>query len=122
MLSVIIPAFNEEKTLAQVIDRVTALPLRPRSAVVDLVGTTTQLVVSTLNANSSGIDIRGTNGGTGNTLPLTNSWFPLARGSVYVYDGQKDGKQARDVMTVTRKTRTITGIRAAAVAHRLHLG
>ena len=52
---------------------------------------------------------------------ITNSWFPLARGSVYVYDGQKDGKQARDVMTVTRKTRTITGIRAAAVADRLFL-
>lgn len=29
MLSVIIPAFNEEKTLAQVLDRVLALPLRP---------------------------------------------------------------------------------------------
>src|SRR4051812_47329296 len=34
MLSVIIPAFNEEKTLAQVIDRVTALPLRPQVIVV----------------------------------------------------------------------------------------
>lgn len=30
MLSVIIPAFNEEKTLAQVLDRVLALPLRPQ--------------------------------------------------------------------------------------------
>jgi glycosyltransferase involved in cell wall biosynthesis len=29
MLSVIIPAFNEEKTLAQVLDRVLALPLKP---------------------------------------------------------------------------------------------
>jgi hypothetical protein len=52
---------------------------------------------------------------------ITNSWFPLARGSVYVYDGQKDGKQARDVMTVTRKVKTITGIRAAVVADRLFL-
>src|SRR3982750_3768162 len=34
MLSVIIPAFNEEKTLAQVIDRVLALPLRPELIVV----------------------------------------------------------------------------------------
>src|SRR3954471_14063416 len=34
MLSVIIPALNEEKTLAQVIDRVLALPLRPQVIVV----------------------------------------------------------------------------------------
>jgi hypothetical protein len=52
---------------------------------------------------------------------VTNPWFPLARGSVYVYDGQKDGKQARDVMTVTRKAKTIAGIRAAVVADRLFL-
>jgi hypothetical protein len=52
---------------------------------------------------------------------VTNSWFPLARGSVYVYDGQKDGKRARDVMTVTRKVKTITGIRAVVVADRLFL-
>src|SRR3954466_10221369 len=30
MLSVIIPAFNEEKTLAEVLDRVLALPSRPQ--------------------------------------------------------------------------------------------
>ena len=34
MLSVIIPALNEEKTLAQVLDRVLALPLRPQVIVV----------------------------------------------------------------------------------------
>src|SRR5690242_1017880 len=47
---------------------------------------------------------------------IDNPWFPLARGSVYVYDGQKDGKPARDVMTVTRKTKLIAGIRALPVA------
>ena len=36
---------------------------------------------------------------------------PVGRGSVYVYEGQKDGKQARDVMTVTQKTKVIAGIR-----------
>ena len=44
-----------------------------------------------------------------NSSLITNSWFPLARGSVYVYDGQKDGKQARDVMTVTARTKTSPG-------------
>lgn len=34
MLSVIIPAYNEERTLAQVIDRVLALPMRPEVIVV----------------------------------------------------------------------------------------
>src|SRR5262245_62940885 len=52
---------------------------------------------------------------------INNPWFPLARGSVYVYDGQKDGKTARDVMTVTRRTKTIAGIRALPVADRLFL-
>lgn len=34
MLSVIIPAYNEEKTLAQVLDRVLSLPLKPQVIVV----------------------------------------------------------------------------------------
>ena len=52
---------------------------------------------------------------------VTNQWFPLARGSVWVYEGQEAGKQSRDVMSVTRKVKTITGIRAAVVADRLFL-
>jgi hypothetical protein len=56
-----------------------------------------------------------------NSSLITNTWFPLARGSVYVYEGQKDGKAARDVMTVTRKVKTITGIRAVVVKDRLFL-
>jgi hypothetical protein len=56
-----------------------------------------------------------------NSTLITNVWFPLARGSVYVYDGQKDGKSARDVMTVTHKTKMITGIRALPVSDRLYL-
>jgi hypothetical protein len=56
-----------------------------------------------------------------NSNLINNSWFPLARGSIYVYEGQKDGKAARDVMTVTRKVKTITGIRAAAINDRLFL-
>ena len=52
---------------------------------------------------------------------VTNTWFPLARGSVWVYQGQQDRKQSRDVMKVTRKTKTITGIRVAVVADRLFL-
>ena len=56
-----------------------------------------------------------------NSNLVTNSWFPLVRGSVYVYDGQKDGRAARDVMTATPGVRTITGIRAAVIHDRLFL-
>ena len=52
---------------------------------------------------------------------IDNVWFPLAKGSIWVYDGQKDGKQARDVMTVTPKVKLIAGIRAAVVHDRLFL-
>jgi hypothetical protein len=56
-----------------------------------------------------------------NSNLVTNPWFPLARGSVYVYEGQSDLRQARDVLTVTRKVKTITGIRAAVVTDRVFL-
>lgn len=49
---------------------------------------------------------------------VDNPWFPLARGSVWVSEGQKDGKQLRDVQTVTPRTKLITGIRAVVVSDR----
>src|SRR3954452_23520772 len=52
---------------------------------------------------------------------ITNEWFPLIRGSIYIYDGQKDGMSARDVMTVTPKVKRISGIRAAVIHDRLFL-
>jgi hypothetical protein len=52
---------------------------------------------------------------------VTNQWFPLARGSLWVYEGQEANKQSRDVVSVTRKMKTITGIHAAVVADRLYL-
>ena len=54
-----------------------------------------------------------------NSNRITNIWFPLLRGSVYVYDGQKDGKTSRDVMTVSNKVKDITGIRAAVINDRV---
>lgn len=52
---------------------------------------------------------------------VTNAWFPLAPGSVYVYEGQRDGEAVRDVMTVTPKVKSITGIRAAVVHDRVFM-
>jgi hypothetical protein len=51
---------------------------------------------------------------------VTNPWFPLKPGTTYVYRGLKDGKQTRDVVTVTHRTRTIAGVHATEVHDRLY--
>ena len=53
---------------------------------------------------------------------VTNSWFPLKPGSTYVYRGVKDGKQARDVVTVAHGATSIDGVRCGVVQDRLYLG
>jgi hypothetical protein len=52
---------------------------------------------------------------------VTNPWFPLRPGDRYVYAGVKDGKRARDVVTVERATRVIDGAACRAVRDRLYL-
>src|SRR3954449_286038 len=52
---------------------------------------------------------------------IDNPWFPLVPGTSFVYRGVKDGKEARDVYTVTRVTKTIQGVRCTAVRDRLYL-
>jgi hypothetical protein len=52
---------------------------------------------------------------------VDNPWFPLRPGTRYVYTGVKDGKPSRDVVTVTRRTRTIAGVPCVAVDDRLYL-
>jgi hypothetical protein len=52
---------------------------------------------------------------------VDNPWFPLRPGSMYVYQGQKDGRPSRDVMTVTHRTRVIDGAPCIAVSDRLYL-
>ena len=52
---------------------------------------------------------------------VTNPWFTLKPGSVYVYRGVKDGKPSRELMTVTDNTRVIDGAPTRAVDDRLFL-
>lgn len=52
---------------------------------------------------------------------VTNPWFPLRPGTVYVYRGHKDGEPSRDVLEVTRETKTILGVRATVVSDKLYL-
>src|SRR4051794_8662340 len=60
-------------------------------------------------------------GGRGFSAHVTNPWFPLAPGTTWVYQGGKDGKPSREVMTVTHRTKTIAGAPCAAVDDRLYL-
>jgi hypothetical protein len=50
---------------------------------------------------------------------VTNPWFPLPVGATYLYAGVKDGAPAVDVVTVTRRTRVVDGVRTRIVADRL---
>ncbi len=52
---------------------------------------------------------------------VDNPWFPLTPGTVYVYRGIKDGKPSRDVVTVSRATRMIEGVKATSVHDDLYV-
>jgi hypothetical protein len=52
---------------------------------------------------------------------IDNPWFPLRPGTVFEYHGVKDGKRARDVLTVTHRHRSILGVRATVIHDRLYL-
>lgn len=51
---------------------------------------------------------------------VTNPWFPLRPGTVFVYTGEKDGRPGRDVVTVTPRTKMIQGVRCTVVDDRLY--
>jgi hypothetical protein len=53
---------------------------------------------------------------------VDNRWFPLTPGTVLVYRGVKDGESARDVVTVTGKTKLVDGVRCTVVDDRLYRG
>ena len=52
---------------------------------------------------------------------VTNVWFPLRPGSVYVYRGTKDGKPSRNVVTITHSVKTIDGAPCVVVHDVLYL-
>ena len=52
---------------------------------------------------------------------IDNPWFPLIPGTTAVYTGAKDGKQGRDVVTVTHETKVIAGAPCRVVRDRLYL-
>jgi hypothetical protein len=52
---------------------------------------------------------------------VDNPWLPFVPGTTFVYTGVKDGKQARDVVFVTRTTKLIDGVPCVAISDRLYL-
>lgn len=52
---------------------------------------------------------------------VTNPWFPLRPGTTYVYTGVRDGEPSRELLTVTRLTKTIQGVRCTVVNDRLYV-
>lgn len=41
---------------------------------------------------------------------ITNPYFPLKPGTVFIYEGDRDGARRRDEMTVTAETKVIMGV------------
>jgi hypothetical protein len=64
----------------------------------------------------------GAGGARGFTAHVTNPWFPLTPGTVYAYQGIKDGKRSHEVLRVTGRTKTIAGAPCAVVEDNLYIG
>jgi hypothetical protein len=65
-------------------------------------------------------------GGSSSSSPryfaqVTNAWFPLRPGAVWVYRGVKDGEPSRDVVRVTSIVRVIDGAPTVGVSDQLYL-
>jgi hypothetical protein len=50
---------------------------------------------------------------------VDNAYFPLRPGTTFTYRGREDGKPAKDVVTVTRRAKTILGVRITVVRDRV---
>src|SRR5690349_3041961 len=51
---------------------------------------------------------------------VDNPYYPLKPGTVMRYAGEKDGKPTTDIVTVTRRTKLIAGVRCRVVLDKLY--
>lgn len=56
------------------------------------------------------------------TTTITNTYFPLAPGTVFVSDGEEDGEKQHDEMTVTSDTKIVDGVTCVVVHDVLYVG
>jgi hypothetical protein len=81
-----------------------------------------QVSIGLLSTIAAALFAGGSGGATAGFAPrVDNPWFPLIPGTTFIYRGVKDGKAARDVVTVLHATRTIQGVRCTSVSDRLYL-
>jgi hypothetical protein len=53
------------------------------------------------------------------TTKIDNKYFPLKRGTTYIYRGKSEGNAERDLMTVTNSTKWIQGVKCVVVNDRV---
>jgi hypothetical protein len=81
-----------------------------------------QVAVGLLSLIVAALFAQGSVAATSGFAPrVDNPWFPLIPGTTFVYRGVKDGKAARDVVTVLHTTKRIQGVRCTSVSDRLYL-
>ena len=73
------------------------------------------LLVSACGSDGSG------GGGRQFAAVIDNPWFPLMPRTSFVYRGARDGAAARELVTVTHRTKELQGVRAIAVRDLLYL-
>jgi hypothetical protein len=83
--------------------------------------TRTLLLATMLLGLSGGAALAGGPDPANFTGRVTNPWFPLKPGTTYVYRGARDGKSARDLVTVTRRTKTIQRVSCVVVRDLLYV-
>jgi hypothetical protein len=81
----------------------------------------TALAVTAL-AGCGGGQSHATTAAAGNTADVDNPWYPLRPGTVMRYRGFEGGHATTDVVTVTRRTELISGVRCAVVRDRVYSG
>jgi hypothetical protein len=52
---------------------------------------------------------------------IDNPWFPLKPGTTFVYVGVEGGEPTRDVVTVTRRTKAILGVRCVVIRDNVYI-
>ncbi len=72
-------------------------------------------------ASAGGTAAPGVPKPAGFSARVTNPWFPLTPGTSFVYRGVKDSQAARDIFTVTLRTKKIAGVPCVVVEDRLYL-
>ena len=76
---------------------------------------------TTMSSPSSTTTYRPAIDATQFSAAVDNPWFPLPVGRKLEYTGSRDGQKAREILTVTAKTRTIAGVPSRVVRDVLYL-